>query len=161
MTPRYTFNGLAADVRIANRYLLDHPKPGCYFYTLGQSYGRTQLYQSCILTDGTICQHDHIESGSPKDCRIAMFSNPLAGYMHRGKRINRLQAAGMLQVCSDIMQHDSSDTVCSSDMETVVNMARACKYRKPANAPGSLGRMFFESCQRAIATAKSASPWAR
>ena len=148
MAPRYTFNSLAADVRIANRHLLDHPKPGCYFYTLGQSYGRTQLYASRIEPDGRVCQFDQIESGSPKDCRIGMFERPLAGYCHPHKRINRHQAAGMLQVCSDIMLHDCSDTVGSGDMETVISMARACKYRKPASAPGSLGRMFFESAQR-------------
>ena len=155
---RYTINGLLADVRIANRALLDAPKPGSYFYTIGHSYGRTQLYASRIELDGNVSQFDQIESGTPRECLAGMHRRNLAGYCHPEKRINRQQAAGMLRVCSDIMTHGSSDTVGGSDMETAIGLAHACKYRKPANFPGSLGRAFWESCNRA---ARQESAWQR
>jgi len=148
MKSRYTFGDLAADINSANRALLDAPKPGCYFYTLGQSYERTQLYASRIEPDGSVCQFDQIESGTPRECLAAMYRSELAGHCHPYGKINRHQAAGMLLVCSDIMQHDSSYTLRTDDMDTVTNMVRACRYRKPVNAPGSTGRMFFESVKR-------------
>jgi len=149
---RYTFNALAADVRIANRYLLDHPKPGCYFYTLGQSYGRTQLNASRIEPDGTVCQFDQIESGSPKDCRIGMFTRPLAGHCHPYGKINRHQAAGMLRVCSDMLDLDECYQLDQGDAETLASMARSIRYRNTTGR--SMAFAFWASCKRAASKSR-------
>ena len=95
---RYTINDLRADVRIANRALLDAPKPGCYFYTTGRAYGRTQLYASRVELDGSVIQFDQIESGTPRECLAGMYRRKLAGYCHPWGTINSKQAAMMTAI---------------------------------------------------------------